>query len=102
MYLRLHGHNDEHRGEYSQDELTEIAQQIHSWREQGMEVFCFLLNDLEPTTAITQKSQPWDKWCAMPKNAKQLEYHVYNLSNENIPDAPKKPTSTLLNFFGKR
>ena len=103
VYIRLHGRNDEHRGEYTMNELTEIAQQIHSWREKGIEVFCFLLNDLEPTTSQKSQSpsQPWDKWCAMPKNAKQLEYHVYRLSNGNIPDAPKKPKSTLLNFFGK-
>ena len=120
VYLRLHGTNDEHRGEYTISQLEEIAQQIHTWRNIGLDVFAFFLNDLEPTPSATQqspskqapspqrspprpKSQPWDGWCAMPKNAKQLESIVYQLSNETIPDAPKKPKTTLLNFFsGKK
>ena len=111
VYLRLHGFNDEHRGEYTMDDLAEIAKEIHSWRVMGMDVFCFILNDLEPTrqpspsSSTTRKSsslQPWDKWCAMPKNAKQLEVFVYRLSNEDVPVAPKKPKSTLLSFFGKK
>jgi hypothetical protein len=84
-------------------------------------VFAFFLNDLEPTptqqspskkqqqssfpqfSPLKQKSQPCDGWCAMPKNAKQLESIVYQLSNESIPDAPKKPKTTLHNFFsGKK
>ncbi len=113
VYLRLHGCNDEHRGEYTMSQLEEVAKQIHNWRTVGLDVFAFFLNDLEPTpTAVqllspsknqNQKLQPWDGWCAMPKNAKQLESIVYRLSNELIPDAPKKPKNTLLNFFsGKR
>eukprot|EP00578_Thalassiosira_sp_NH16_P030464 CAMPEP_0181077324 /NCGR_PEP_ID=MMETSP1071-20121207/891_1 /TAXON_ID=35127 /ORGANISM="Thalassiosira sp., Strain NH16" /LENGTH=643 /DNA_ID=CAMNT_0023158563 /DNA_START=134 /DNA_END=2065 /DNA_ORIENTATION=- len=106
VYLRLHGFNDEHSGEYSIDQLKEISQQIHFWREQGLEVYCFFLNDLGPTVPHPSQQKPaapsWNKWCAMPKNAKQLECLVYGLSNEDIPDAPKKPKSTLLNFFGKK
>ncbi|KAL3782461.1 hypothetical protein ACHAW5_009009 [Stephanodiscus triporus] len=106
VYLRLHGSNDEHRGEYSVSQLEEISKQIHSWREQCLDVFCFFLNDQDPTVAghASKKStsQPWDVWCAMPKNAKQLENIVYKLSKENTPDGPKKPKSTLLNFFRKR
>mmetsp|Transcript_25998 Transcript_25998/g.55890 ORF Transcript_25998/g.55890 Transcript_25998/m.55890 type:complete len:478 (+) Transcript_25998:552-1985(+) len=106
VYLRLHGFNDEHRGEYSVNQLREIAQQIHYWREQGLEVYCYFLNDLGPTQCSSPKKsapqQHWDKWCAMPKNAKQLEALVYRQSKEDIPDAPKKLKSTLLNFFGKK
>ena len=120
IYLRLHGCNDEHRGEYTMSQLEEVAKQIHRWRTIGLDVFAFFLNDLEPTSTAgqlkspskkqhqespsqqspsKQKLQPWDGWCAMPKNAKQLESIVYRLSNEPIPDAPKKPKNTLLNFF---
>ena len=108
VYLRLHGSNDEHRGEYSEAQLEEIARQIHLWRGQGKEVFCFLLNDMNPT-AISSSSpakptsaKPWDKYCAMPKNAKQLESLVYRLAQEDTPDAPKKPKRTLHNFFAKK
>jgi hypothetical protein len=38
----------------------------------------------------------------MPKNAKQLEKLVFELSKEEIPDAPTKPKATLLNFFTKK
>ena len=106
VYLRLHGFNDEHRGEYTIEQLKEISEQVHSWRTTGLEVFCFILNDLEPSEIKSQSprraSQIWDKWCAMPKNAKQLEHCVYESSNESIPNAPKKPKSTMLSFFGKR
>ncbi|KAL7555231.1 hypothetical protein ACHAWF_018886 [Thalassiosira exigua] len=104
VYLRLHGFNDEHRGEYSMDQLRDIANQIHSWRTQGLDVFCYILNDLEPTkhTTTKQRLQPWDKFCAMPKNAKQLESLVYTMSKEDVPDAPKKPKNTLHNFFTKK
>lgn len=121
VYLRLHGSNDEHRGEYTISQLEEVARQIRTWRNIGLDVFAFFLNDLEPTptqqspskkqqqssfpqcSPLKQKSQPCDGWCAMPKNAKQLESIVYQLSNESIPDAPKKPKTTLHNFFsGKK
>jgi uncharacterized protein YecE (DUF72 family) len=107
VYLRLHGFNDMHRGEYSLSQLEGIAKQIHSWRVQCLDVYCFILNDREPSTLSGRSPkktsvQPWDSWCAMPKNAKQLECLVYGLSNEDTPDGPKKPKSTLLNFFGKR
>jgi uncharacterized protein YecE (DUF72 family) len=102
VYLRLHGSNDEHRGEYSLSQLEGIAKQIHSWREQYLDVYCYILNDQLPGHKPKNTPvQPWDSWCAMPKNAKQLEYLVYGLSNEDIPDGPKKPKSTLLNYFGK-
>ena len=106
VYVRLHFDNDEHKGEYSINQLTEISQQIHKWRVEGKEVYCFFLNDQAPTTQSPQtrpaNAQPYDKWCSMPKNARQLESLVYKLSNESIPDGPKKPKSTMLNFFGKR
>ena len=124
VYLRLHGSNDEHRGEYTLSQLEEVANQIHIWRSSGLDVFAFFLNDLEPTiTTLPGRSpskkqhqessplpspskpkvHPWDGWCAMPKNAKQLESFVYQRSNESIPNAPKKPKTTLLNFFsGKK
>mmetsp|Transcript_20815 Transcript_20815/g.43439 ORF Transcript_20815/g.43439 Transcript_20815/m.43439 type:complete len:119 (+) Transcript_20815:400-756(+) len=110
VYLRLHGFNDEHRGVYSVEELKDIAVEIHSWRLLGLEVFCFFLNDLEPTktpsSSLPRKrsvlQQPWDGWCAMAKNAKQLEPIVFGLSGGVIPDAPKKLKNTLLNFFGKK
>lgn len=110
VYMRLHGSNNEHLGEYSIDQLEEIAKQIHTWRLEGLDVFCFILNDLEPTTAAAttiKKCTPGllssvDKWCAMPKNAKQLESCVYGLSNEEIPAAPKKPKHTMHSYFGKK
>eukprot|EP00581_Thalassiosira_minuscula_P015140 CAMPEP_0183713802 /NCGR_PEP_ID=MMETSP0737-20130205/8544_1 /TAXON_ID=385413 /ORGANISM="Thalassiosira miniscula, Strain CCMP1093" /LENGTH=571 /DNA_ID=CAMNT_0025942645 /DNA_START=536 /DNA_END=2251 /DNA_ORIENTATION=- len=109
VYVRLHGCNDEHRGEYTVEQLKDIANQIHIWRMQGRDVFCFFLNDLEPATTPPYSSpqkksvgRPYERWCAMPKNAKQLESFVYGISEEIIPDAPKKPKSTLLNFFGKK
>ncbi|KAL9186087.1 hypothetical protein ACHAXT_005325 [Thalassiosira profunda] len=105
VYLRLHGHNDEHTGCYSIEELQEIAEQIHVWRKKGIEVFCFVLNDLEPTSSSSPTKtakRPWDRWCAMPKNCKQLEELVFGLSSEDIPDAPKKPKNTLMSFFGKK
>jgi uncharacterized protein YecE (DUF72 family) len=104
VYVRLHGTNDEHQGEYSANQLRDIASQIHSWRMQGLDVYCFFLNDLEPVpVASPQKysSDPWERWAAMPKNTRQLEKLVFVLTHEQIPDAPRKPKSTLLNYFGK-
>ena len=103
MYLRLHGTNDEHRGEYNPNQLGEISEQIHNWRVQGLDVYCFFLNDLEPTSSMnSDDGQYYHRWAAMPKNAKQLEKLVFGLANEKIPDAPKKPKATLLNFFSKK
>ena len=107
IYVRLHFDNDEHRGEYSMNQLTEISQQIHKWRVEGKEVYCFFLNDQAPSPQTPQKKsattpQPWEKYSAMPKNARQLESLVYKLSNEPIPYGPKKPKNTMLSFFGKR
>jgi len=106
VYVRLHFDNDEHKGEYSVEQLTEISQQIHKWRVEGKEVYCFFLNDQAPAPQTPQKKsattpQPWDRWCSMPKNARQLESLVYKLSSEALPDGPKKP-STMLSFFWKR
>ena len=115
VYVRLHGFNDEHIGEYSMTQLKSIAQQIHTWREQGLDIFCFFLNDQDPSCSslvdddsisspkkkLTLQQQPWkSNWSAMPKNSKQLEHLVYQLSNENIPDPPKK-SQKLFNFWGK-
>ena len=88
-------------------QLTEISQQIHKWRVEGKEVYCFFLNDQAPSPQTPQKKsattpQPWEKYSAMPKNARQLESLVYKLSNEPFPDGPKKPKNTMLSFFGKR
>ena len=107
VYVRLHFDNDEHKGEYSMDQLTEISQQIYKWRVEGKEVYCFFLNDQAATQQTPQKKsatipKPWDRWCSMPKNARQLESLVNKLSNEALPDGPKKPKSTMLSFFGKR
>ncbi|EJK55008.1 hypothetical protein THAOC_25308 [Thalassiosira oceanica] len=102
-YVRLHGHNDEHSGEYSLSELQEAAEQIDSWRRNGVTVYCFVLVNSEPNQAPKKKgAKAWDKWCAMPKNAKQLESLVHALSDEPIPPAPKTPKKTLLNFFGTK
>jgi hypothetical protein len=43
-----------------------------------------------------------ERWCAMPKNAKQLEEEVYKISPDQAPNPPKKPKATLLNFFGSK
>ena len=102
-YVRLHGHNDEHSGEYSLSELQEAADQIDSWRRNRVTVYCFVLVNSEPHQAPKKKgAKAWDKWCAMPKNAKQLESLVHGLSGEPIPQAPKTPKKTLLNFFGTK
>ena len=97
-------------------QLKSIAQQIHTWREQGLDIFCFFLNDQDPSCSslvdddsisspkkkLTLQQQPWkSNWSAMPKNSKQLEHLVNQLSNENIPDPPKKSQSKLFNFWGK-
>eukprot|EP00984_Skeletonema_dohrnii_P007726 scaffold2834_cov103-Skeletonema_dohrnii-CCMP3373.AAC.2 len=101
VYVRLHGSNDEHRGDYSMEDLQNAAEQISSWRTKGLDVFCFILNDMEPlNTKATAK--PHEKWCAMPKNAKQLELAVHKISKDDAPKPPKKPKATLLNFFGKK
>jgi uncharacterized protein YecE (DUF72 family) len=100
VYIRLHGSNDEHRGDYSMEDLKDAANQISSWRTKGLDVFCFILNDMEPLTN-TKAIEPHEKWCAMPKNAKQLE-GLCILSKEDAPKPPKKPKATLLNFFGKK
>ncbi|KAL3801641.1 hypothetical protein HJC23_013146 [Cyclotella cryptica] len=105
VYVRLHGTNDEHQGEYNARQLRNIASQIHSWRMQGLDVYCFFLNDLEPlAVACPQKygADPWERWAAMPKNAKHLEKLVFELTGEQIPEAPRKPRSTLLNYFAKK
>lgn len=118
VYVRLHGSNDEHCGDYSMIQLKIIAQQIHTWREQGLVIFCFFLNDQDPSSSSLvdddtimaspkkklklPQQQPWkNNWYAMPKNAKQLEHIVYQLSKEDIPDPPKKSQTKLFNFFGK-
>lgn len=102
IYIRLHGTNDEHRGEYNPNQLGEISEQIHNWRMQGFDIYCFFLNDLEPTSPINGGDGQHHRWAAMPKNAKQLEKLVFDLANEQIPDAPKKPKATLLNYFSKK
>jgi uncharacterized protein YecE (DUF72 family) len=104
VYVRLHGSNDEHTGEYNADQLNEIGQQIHNWRIQGRDVYCFFLNDCAPSMSSPQKSHAeyYEKWASMPKNAKQLEKLVFELSKEEIPDAPTKPKATMLNFFTKK
>ena len=105
VYLRLHGTNDQHKGEYSSKHLEEISEQIHRWRTEGLDVYCFFLNDLEPSSLdASQKASldRYEKWAAMPKNAKQLEKMVFCLSNEQIPDAPKKPKATVLDYFAKK
>jgi uncharacterized protein YecE (DUF72 family) len=119
VYVRLHGFNDEHSGEYSMIQLQGIAQQIHTWREQGLDIYCFFLNDQDPSCSslvdddddntpspkkktLMLQQQPWkNNWAAMPKNTKQLEHIVYQLSNEDIPDPPKKSQSKLFNFWNK-
>lgn len=101
VYVRLHGSNDEHRGEYAMEDLHDAATQISYWRKRGLDVFCFILNDMEPQdTRASLKAH--NKWCAMPKNAKQLEIAVYEISNEDVPNPPKKPKATLLKFFDKK
>jgi uncharacterized protein YecE (DUF72 family) len=102
VYVRLHGTNDEHRGEYNTNQLKEISEQVHYWRMQGLDVYCFFLNDLEPISISSPQKcgkEPWEKWAAMPKNARQLENLVFGLANEQRPDAPRKPKATLHNFF---
>jgi uncharacterized protein YecE (DUF72 family) len=105
VYVRLHGCNDEHTGEYNAEQLNEISQQIHNWRNQGRDVYCFFLNDREPSPMLSPRKsnlEYYEKWAAMPKNAKQLEKLVFKRSREKVPDAPTKPKSTLLNFFTKK
>ena len=105
VYLRLHGTNDQHRCEYRSNQLKEISEKIHRWRTQGLDVYCFFLNDLEPASHVTYHKASMDqceKWAAMPKNAKQLEKMVFCLSNEQIPGAPKRPKGSVLDYFAKK
>ena len=60
-------------------------------------MFCLFLNDMEPINTKAVR-----KWCAMPKNAKQLEEAVYAISKEHPIPPPKKPKATLLSFFGEK
>lgn len=100
-YVRLHGSNDEHRGDYAIEDLKDAAEQIYTWRRKGLDVFCYILNDMEPLDKKTVLKQH-ERWCAMPKNAKQLEEEVYKISPDQAPKPPKKPKATLLNFFGSK
>ena len=100
VYVRLHGTNDEHRGDYSVEDLQNAAEQISFWRMKGLDVFCFILNDMEPLNK--KASKPYEKWCAMPKNAKQLENLCHQITKDDVPPPPKKPKATLLNFFAKK
>ncbi len=101
VYVRLHGSNDEHRGDNSIEYIQDAAKQISTWRSMGFDVFCMVLNDMEPLKAKAAVQQH-EKWCAMPKNAKQLQLAVHRLSRDEVPIPPKKPKATLLSFFGKK
>ena len=77
VYVRLHGRNDEHTYNYSDDELKPIAAALHSWRRRGIDVYAFLLND--------------DAAASMPRNARRLKELTHGLAREAVPDAPKQP-----------
>ena len=105
IYIRLHGSNDEHRSIYTVMQLREMSEQIHIWRTHGKDVFCYFLNDLEHSLLVSPPKddiEHYSKWPAMPKNAKQLEQLVFQLADELVPDAPRKPKATLLNFFARK
>eukprot|EP00965_Chrysotila_dentata_P247922 6208040-Pleurochrysis_carterae.AAC.4 len=85
MYVRLHGRNDEHTYCYTDDELRNIARVLHVWRQRGLDVFCFFLND--------------DREAAMPRNARTLRELAYELAEEREPRMPKQP-KLLTDFFG--
>jgi hypothetical protein len=94
-------------------QLQEIAQQIHTWREQGLDIYCFFLNDQNPSCSslvdddvdstpspkkktLMLQQQPWkNNWSAMPKNTKQLEHIVHSRSTEEVSEYK------LFNFWNK-
>lgn len=88
VYVRLHGDNDEHSYCFSDRELAVYAEQLHLWRERGLDVFCFLLND--------------DASAAMPRNAKRIIELTHALAGESVPSGPKPSHQrSLESFFGK-
>ena len=45
VYIRLHGPGDAYQGEYDAQTLSGWAGAIHTWLENGKNVFCFFDND---------------------------------------------------------
>lgn len=71
---------------YSDAELTNYARQLDRWRRQGLDVYCFLLNDSAEA--------------AMLHNAKRLLQIASQLAGEVMPKGPKLARQqSLTNFF---
>mmetsp|Transcript_11711 Transcript_11711/g.33128 ORF Transcript_11711/g.33128 Transcript_11711/m.33128 type:complete len:321 (-) Transcript_11711:884-1846(-) len=87
VYVRLHGDNDEHTYDYSQEELRRYAAAVHKWRLRGLDCYVMFLNETGPPR------------CAMPNNAREFKRLMHGLANETVPRAPKEPKRTLLSFF---
>lgn len=86
-YVRLHGRNDEHTYDYSDDELRAYATQVDALRRrpQIKEVYVSFLNN--------------DADNAMLRNAKRFRELVHAEAGEAVPFAPKQPRKTILSFF---
>eukprot|EP00933_Yihiella_yeosuensis_P037696 TRINITY_DN3168_c0_g1_i3.p1 TRINITY_DN3168_c0_g1~~TRINITY_DN3168_c0_g1_i3.p1 ORF type:complete len:343 (-),score=50.92 TRINITY_DN3168_c0_g1_i3:9-1037(-) len=89
VYVRLHGNNDTHTYRYSDEELGSYANQLHTWRTKGLDVYCMILSD--------------DAEAAMPQNAKRLMELTYALANEAVPKGPKMTKQrSISSFFGAK
>eukprot|EP00193_Tetraselmis_chui_P013066 CAMPEP_0177777590 /NCGR_PEP_ID=MMETSP0491_2-20121128/15453_1 /TAXON_ID=63592 /ORGANISM="Tetraselmis chuii, Strain PLY429" /LENGTH=355 /DNA_ID=CAMNT_0019296709 /DNA_START=329 /DNA_END=1393 /DNA_ORIENTATION=+ len=86
-YVRLHGDNDQHSYDYSDEELAPYAATVAAWRAARRDVYVVFLNESGPPG------------CAMPKNAVRLKELVHALAGETVPRAPKAPRQTMLSFF---
>ncbi|CAJ1419286.1 unnamed protein product, partial [Effrenium voratum] len=87
VYVRLHGNNDGHTYRYTDEELLSYARQLHGWRQRGLKVFAFLLND--------------DAGAAMPQNARRLWELCCGLAAEGEVRGPKLAKQrSLRSFFG--
>lgn len=85
VYVRLHGNNDTHTYRYTDEELKLYVQQLHEWRSQGLDVYCFMLND--------------DADAAMPQNARRLLELVHAAAAEVVPWGPKMAQQRSLHQF---
>ncbi len=56
VYLRLHGPDGKYQGNYSQEQLSGWAGAIHTWAQQGRDVWCFFDNDQEGFAALNAMS----------------------------------------------
>ncbi|PLW82435.1 DUF72 domain-containing protein [Kineobactrum sediminis] len=56
VYIRLHGPGAAYQGDYNQQSLSEWAEKIRTWSEQGKAVYCYFDNDEAGYAAKNAKS----------------------------------------------